>query len=97
MSHALITRLSDSEIDARLAGIHGWRRSGDTLRKTILLPSFTAAISFVVKVGFLAEAANHHPDIDIRWRKVMLTLTTHDAGGLSALDFELAAQIDGLT
>lgn len=96
MSPVLITRLSDSDIEARLAGTNGWRRSGDTIQKTVLLPSFTAAISFVVKVGFLAEAANHHPDIDIRWRQVMLTLTTHDAGGLSALDFDLAAQIDGL-
>ena len=52
------------------------------------------AIAFVTQVGFLAEAANHHPDIDIRWRKVTLVLTTHDAGGLSAKDFDLAAQID---
>ena len=56
--------------------------------------SFPDAVAFVVAVGFLAEAADHHPDIDIRWRTVHLALTTHDAGGLSTLDFDLAARID---
>jgi pterin-4-alpha-carbinolamine dehydratase (EC 4.2.1.96) len=63
-------------------------------RKTFKLPSFPAAIAFVTQVGFLAEAAAHHPDIDIRYNQVRLALTTHDAGGLSSKDFDLAAAID---
>ena len=58
--------------------------------------SFPDAVAFVVQVGFLAEAANHHPDVDIRWRTVHLALTTHDAGGLTALDVELARRIDAI-
>lgn len=87
-------RLSDAEIDAGLASMAGWRRSGAAIHKTYQLASFPAAVAFVTQVAFLAEAAAHHPDIDIRWRKVTLTLTTHDAGGLSAKDLALAAQID---
>jgi len=87
-------KLSDSEIEAYLGKLAGWKRTGDEIRKTFQLPSFPAAIAFVTQVGFLAEAAGHHPDIDIRWRNVTLALTTHDAGGLTAKDFDLAAQID---
>ena len=58
------------------------------------LPSFPDAIAFVVAVGFEAESRNHHPDIDVRWRTVHLRLTTHDAGGLTAFDFDLATAID---
>ena len=87
-------KLSDAEIEQRLDDMSGWARVGDELRKTFQLGSFPAAIAFVTHVGFLAEAAGHHPDIDIRWRKVMLALTTHDAGGLTEKDFDLAAQVD---
>jgi 4a-hydroxytetrahydrobiopterin dehydratase len=87
-------RMSDAEIDERLGDLRGWSRAGDEIRKTFQLGSFPMAIAFVTHVGFLAEAAGHHPDIDIRWRKVTLALTTHDAGGLTATDFDLAAQID---
>ena len=78
----------------RLAGLAGWTREGDEIRKEFTRSGFPAAIAFVVQVGFLAEEMNHHPDIDIRWRTVHLALTTHDAGGLSTLDFDLAARID---
>jgi len=87
-------KLSDAEIEQRLDDMSGWARVGDELRKTFQLGSFPAAIAFVTHVGFLAEAAGHHPDIDIRWRKVTLALTTHDAGGLTEKDFDLAAQMD---
>jgi 4a-hydroxytetrahydrobiopterin dehydratase len=87
-------RLSEEAIQVRLAGLPGWVCQGDELRKTFELASFPAAIAFVAHVGFLAEAAAHHPDIDIRWRTVTLALTTHDAGGLTARDFDLAAQVD---
>ena len=88
------TKLGDAEIEQRLDDLSGWARAGDEIRKTFQLGSFAAAIAFVTHVGFLAEAAGHHPDIDIRWRKVTLALTTHDAGGLTEKDFDLAAQMD---
>ena len=90
----MAAKLSESEIEERLGDLVDWQREGDTIRKTFKLASFPGAIAFVTNVGFLAEAAAHHPDIDIRWRRVSLALTTHDAGGLSAKDFDLAAQID---
>jgi len=87
-------QLSDAEVEARLGSLAGWGRAGDEIRKTFQLGSFPAAIAFVTHVGFLAEAAGHHPDVDIRWRNVTLALTTHDAGGLTQKDFDLAGQID---
>jgi 4a-hydroxytetrahydrobiopterin dehydratase len=87
-------RLDDQAVSERLAGLTGWTRDGDEIKKSFERSGFPAAIAFVVQVGFLAEQANHHPDIDIRWRTVNLALTTHDAGGLSTLDFDLAARID---
>jgi 4a-hydroxytetrahydrobiopterin dehydratase len=87
-------RLDDAAIDARLGGLTGWSREGDEIRKEYVRAGFADAIAFVVRVGFLAEAADHHPDIDIRWRTVHLTLSTHDAGGLTTLDFDLAGKID---
>ena len=90
----MAAKLSEAEVETQLGAISDWVRQGDEIRKTFRLASFPAAIAFVTHVGFLAEAAGHHPDIDIRWRKVMLTLTTHDAGGLTQKDFDLAAQID---
>ncbi|GIH26121.1 4a-hydroxytetrahydrobiopterin dehydratase [Acrocarpospora phusangensis] len=71
-----------------------WTRDGDTLRRTVTAPGFPAAIEIVVAVADQAERMNHHPDIDIRWRTLHFALTTHDAGGLTDLDYELAAHID---
>ena len=90
----MATKLSEAEIADRLRALSGWARQGDEIRKTFQLGSFPAAIAFVAHVGVLAEAAGHHPDIDIRWRNVTLALATHDAGGLTDKDFDLAAQID---
>jgi len=90
-----VARLDDDAISAGLAGLH-WVRDGDELTKTVKLGDFSAALAFVNAVGARAEAANHHPDIDIRWNTVMLRLTTHDAGGLTVKDLELAAAIDAL-
>ncbi len=86
--------LSDADVDAALAARPGWARTGDEIDKTYELRSFPDAIAFVVHIGFLAEKADHHPDLDIRWRKVRVALTTHDAGGLTRLDFDLATAID---
>jgi 4a-hydroxytetrahydrobiopterin dehydratase len=88
-------KLTDDEVTAALAGLPGWERTGDEIVKTYERASFPAAIAFVVRIGFFAEAADHHPDLDIRWRKVRVALTTHDAGGLTALDVQLAQQIEG--
>jgi 4a-hydroxytetrahydrobiopterin dehydratase len=88
-------KLSPAEVDAALAeqGI-SWDRVGDELHTTVELRDFAEALAFVNKVGAAAEAANHHPDIDIRWNTVRLVLTTHDSGGLTVLDLALAAAID---
>jgi 4a-hydroxytetrahydrobiopterin dehydratase len=86
-------RLSEAEVARRLAGLAGWERSGDEIRRTFAFADFKAALAFVNRVGEQAEAANHHPDIDIRYSKVTLALTTHDAGGLTDRDFELAERI----
>jgi 4a-hydroxytetrahydrobiopterin dehydratase len=88
-------RLSDEEVAAALASLPAWQREGDEIVKTFACPSFADAIAFVVRIGFFAEQADHHPDLDIRWRNVRVALTTHDAGGLTQLDVDLATAIDG--
>jgi 4a-hydroxytetrahydrobiopterin dehydratase len=86
--------LPEPEIDAALASLDGWTREGDEIVKRFERPSFLDGIAFVTRVAELAEAADHHPDIDIRWRTVRLALTTHDQGGLTQKDFDLAGAID---
>ncbi|HEX5615828.1 MAG TPA: 4a-hydroxytetrahydrobiopterin dehydratase [Acidimicrobiia bacterium] len=88
--------LDAAQIAESLAALPAWARDDDTIVRTYELDSFAAAIAFVVRIGFLAEAADHHPDLDVRWRKVHVALTTHDAGGITAQDFALARQIEGL-
>jgi 4a-hydroxytetrahydrobiopterin dehydratase len=89
--------LSASEVDAALEEQSiDWERHDQELVTTVTLHDFAAALSFVNAVGAAAEAANHHPDIDIRWNKVSLALSTHSAGGLTVLDLALAAAIDRL-
>lgn len=89
-----VARSTEDEIVASLAGLPTWRRDGDRITRDVTCASFADAIAFVVRIGFLAEAADHHPDLDVRWRTVTVTLSTHDCGGLSARDFALAAEID---
>lgn len=89
-----VVRSSEAEIAAALAELPGWVRSGDEIVREFACTSFADAIAFVVRIGFLAEAADHHPDLDIRWRTVRVALTTHDVGGLSSRDFALAAAIE---
>jgi 4a-hydroxytetrahydrobiopterin dehydratase len=86
--------LADDQIATRLATLTGWEREGGEIVKTFELPTFPDAITFVTRLAERAEAANHHPDIDIRWRNVRIALTTHDAGGLTDLDFDLATEIE---
>ena len=87
-------RLDDDEISRRLSGVPGWERDGDEIVKTFELPTFPDAISFVTRIADRAEAADHHPDLDIRYRKVRVALSTHDVGGISDLDFDLAHEIE---
>jgi len=89
--------LAPADVDAALAeqGID-WVRQDDELTTTVTLRDFAGALAFVNEVGAAAEAANHHPDIDIRWNTVTLALTTHDSGGITRRDVELATEIAAL-
>jgi 4a-hydroxytetrahydrobiopterin dehydratase len=88
------SKLSDTEVHSFLQRAPGWALEGGMLKKTFAFADFRAAMSFVSRVADAAEAADHHPDIDIRYSKVTLALTTHDAGGLTVRDTALAAQVD---
>ncbi len=88
--------LSQSDVESRLHSLPEWRVEKGELTRTFTRKDFVAALSFVCKVGDLAEKAGHHPDIDIRYNKVRLGLVTHDAGGLTSKDFDLAAAVDRL-
>ena len=88
------TALDDDQISTRLTTLSGWEREGDEIVKTFELPTFPDAIAFVTRIADRAEAADHHPDLDIRYRKVRVALSTHDAGGLTDLDFDLATEIE---
>jgi 4a-hydroxytetrahydrobiopterin dehydratase len=88
-----MTPLDDDEITSRLARLPGWQRRGSEITRSWQFADFKGSIAFVTRVADLAESANHHPDIDIRYSKVTLTLSTHDAGGLTARDFALAEAI----
>ncbi len=88
--------LSPDAVQARLTQLPGWQVESGELVRTFEFPDFVAALAFVNKVGNLAESAGHHPDIDIRYNRVRLALVTHSAGGLTAKDFDLAAQVRNL-
>jgi 4a-hydroxytetrahydrobiopterin dehydratase len=88
-------KLSDDEVRDGLARLPGWEREGDTIVKVYELESFPAVVDFVGRIAELAEAANHHPDLDIRYRKLRVALSTHDSGGLTAADLSLAGEIEG--
>jgi 4a-hydroxytetrahydrobiopterin dehydratase len=89
--------LTEDEIAARLAAAPGWERDGESISRVITRDDFRDAMLYVGAVAYLAEGANHHPDIAISWNQVTLTLSTHSAGGLTAADFALAGQISKLS
>ena len=89
--------LTDEQVSERLDDVPGWSRQGDSIVHVQTLADFRAAVLYVGAVAYLAEAANHHPDIMIEWSKVTLTLSTHSAGGLTVNDFALAEQINRLS
>ncbi|SDO26273.1 4a-hydroxytetrahydrobiopterin dehydratase [Nakamurella panacisegetis] len=87
-------RLDETQINRELAALPAWSRVGDEIQANFTAPDFIGALAFVNSIAALAEAAGHHPDIDIRYNVVSLALTTHDAKGLTHKDFALAKQID---
>ena len=89
-----MSRLDEAGVAAALRATPGWERAGAEIRRVYRFRDFVEALAFVNRVGALAERAGHHPDIDIRYSAVTLVLTTHDAGGLTAKDFDLARAID---
>jgi 4a-hydroxytetrahydrobiopterin dehydratase len=90
----MASRLSDLEIQRALGTLPGWSRRADVLTKTFTWPTFAQGIAFVTRVAKAADQMNHHPDIDIRYTKVTFALSTHDAGGITERDLELAREIE---
>ena len=89
-------KLTDAEIAERLSTVPQWTRAGDTIRREFTCPTFADAVAFFVRVAFDAEAADHHPDIAVHYRRVTLTFWTHSEGGLTAKDFAGAAAADAI-
>ena len=93
----MTTPLNDAEIAERLQALDGWQRDGDTLKKQYQLESYLAGLALATAIGTVCEGLDHHPDLYIGWRKVEVSLTTHDAGHkLSHKDFDAATRIDAL-
>lgn len=88
--------LDDFEIEARLAEHPGWERSGTAIRKEFKRSDFVGSVNFVQRLVEPAETMNHHPDLEISWDTVTVSLSTHSDDGVTAADFELAAKIDAL-
>jgi 4a-hydroxytetrahydrobiopterin dehydratase len=91
-----MARLSDAEIDERLGGLEGWERSGEAIVKQFDNGDFKGSVDFVNRLTAQAEDMNHHPDLEISWKTVTVTISTHSEGGLTDNDFELARRIDAL-
>ena len=91
------TRLSEQKIKQGLAKLNGWKRNRNVLSKEFTLGSFTGAAKFIAKIAPIANRMDHHPDLQLyRYKRVKIMLTTHDAGGITQKDFDLAAKIDAL-
>jgi len=88
--------LSDIEIQRELGALPGWTRKGDEITKTFVFDGFPAALAFAQSLVPIAEGMNHHPDLDIRYNKVTVRLSTHDKGGITRNDLAQARQIEGM-
>lgn len=88
--------MADEEIQARLEDLEGWERSGDSIRKQFALDDFVGSVEFVKRLVAPAEDMGHHPDLEISWNKVTVSLSTHSQGGLTDADFDLADRIEAL-
>jgi 4a-hydroxytetrahydrobiopterin dehydratase len=91
-----MTLLTPDQVQAELAAAEGWALDGSQITRTVTRKDFGDALRYVNAVGYLAEQANHHPDIAVSWNKVTLTLSTHSEGGLTNNDFGLARGINAL-
>jgi 4a-hydroxytetrahydrobiopterin dehydratase len=91
-----MAKLTADQIKAALVKVPSWQRDGPAICRTFKHADFNGSVKFVNAVAKLADAADHHPDIEIQWDKVTLRLTSHDSGGLTERDFELAAKFDRL-
>lgn len=91
-----VALLSDAEIEERLEGLSGWERSGAAIAKSFKREDFVGSVEFVSSLVGPAEEMGHHPDLEISWDTVTVTISTHSEGGLTAGDFELAGKIDAL-
>jgi len=89
-------RLSPDELSAALHGLPQWTGDGEGIHRSVELPSFRDAVAAISTIADVAEELDHHPDIDLRWRTLHLTLVSHSAGGVTDLDLELARRIDAL-
>jgi 4a-hydroxytetrahydrobiopterin dehydratase len=89
-------KLSTAAADTRLSTLPGWTRQGEKLHRTFTFRDFSEAFGFMARVALVAEKLNHHPDWANAWNRVTVDLTTHDAGGLTELDFRLAAEMNRL-
>lgn len=89
-----MARLSNTQVRSELSKLDGWEKDRDFIRKSFKFRKFMDGIAFVDKVALVAERLEHHPDIDVVWTTVTLRIQTHDEGGLTTLDFGLAAEID---
>jgi 4a-hydroxytetrahydrobiopterin dehydratase len=89
-------RLSPDEVSAALHGLPSWSGDGDGIHRSVELPNFRDAVGAIVSIADVAEEMDHHPDVDLRWRTLHLTLVSHSAGGVTELDLELARRIDAL-
>ena len=89
-----MAKLSDAQVEEGLGRLSGWERQGDEIVKEYRFDGFGDAIAFVVRVAFRAEKADHHPDVDVRYNRVRVALSTHSDGGITAKDLALAAEAD---
>ena len=92
-----MAKLDDSEIESRLAELEGWERAGDAICKEFERNDFVGSVDFAKAIVAPAEEMGHHPDLAISWDTVTVTITTHSEGGITAADFDLAREIDGLS
>ena len=88
--------LSDDEVRAGLERLEGWEREGDAIRRTFRFRDFVGSVEFVNRLVEPAEAMNHHPDLEISWNRVTVSLSTHSRGGITQSDLDLAARIEAL-
>jgi 4a-hydroxytetrahydrobiopterin dehydratase len=89
--------LGKAEVDERLAGLSGWELAGKAIRKSFACGDFVGSVRFLGSLVSPAESMNHHPDLEISWDTVTVTISTHSEGGLTGADFELAEKVDALS